>query len=59
MTSTKKQKQQNNQAPSIIATNAKLFNQNKEALKTFSNELPEEAKLPSVPTTGGLLVGLI
>ncbi|NLJ94146.1 MAG: hypothetical protein GX326_01430 [Clostridiaceae bacterium] len=55
MTSTKKaKKQQNNQAPSIIATNAKLFNQNKEALKTFSKELPEEAKLPSVPTTGGL-----
>ncbi|UAK16752.1 hypothetical protein [Sporolactobacillus terrae] len=38
----------------IITTRADEFNRKKNELKIFGGNLPDEAKLPSVPTTGGM-----
>lgn len=44
----------NNEQLGIVATNSNVFNKKKNELKSFSENLPKEADLPSVPNSGGL-----
>ncbi|KAA8747224.1 hypothetical protein [Paenibacillus sp. UASWS1643] len=42
------------QQKGIVTTRSGVFNEKKNELKSFSESLPKEAELPSVPTSGGL-----
>lgn len=44
----------NNQEIEIMTTRSNVFNENKNKLKEFSENLPKESELPSVPYSGGL-----
>ncbi|SMD84805.1 hypothetical protein BACERE00185_01339 [Bacillus mobilis] len=55
MLNTKEREQtQNNEQIGIVTTRSNVFNEKKNKLKAFSENLPEEADLPSVPISGGL-----
>lgn len=55
MVATAKEEQTlNNYQPEIVFTKANVFNEKKNELKEFSEKLPKETDLPSVPTSGGL-----
>lgn len=55
MVATAKEEQTlNNYQPEIVFTKANVFNEKKNELKQFSEKLPKETDLPSVPTSGGL-----
>jgi chromosome segregation ATPase len=43
-----------NEQTMIVSTRGEGFNKKKNELKAFSEKLPKEANLPSVPVTGGL-----
>ncbi|CAM4168231.1 hypothetical protein [Bacillus manliponensis] len=43
-----------NEQTMIVSTRGEGFNKKKNELKAFSEKLPKEAELPSVPVTGGL-----
>ncbi len=49
-----REKTQNNEQTGIVTTRSNVFNEKKNKLKAFSENLPEEADLPSVPISGGL-----
>lgn len=44
----------NNEETEIVTTRSNVFNENKNKLKAFSESLPKESELPSVPYSGGL-----
>lgn len=44
----------NNEETEIVTTRFSVFNENKNKLKEFSENLPKEAELPRVPYSGGL-----
>ncbi len=44
----------NNEETEIVTTRSNVFNENKNKLKAFIENLPKEAELPSVPNSGGL-----
>lgn len=51
----KKRKQTpNNEQTGIVTTSSNVFNEKKNELKAFSENLPKESELPSVPNLGGL-----
>ncbi|ONG61121.1 hypothetical protein [Bacillus cereus] len=55
MLNTKEREQtQNNEQIGIVTNSSNVFNEKKNKLKAFSENLPEEADLPSVPISGGL-----
>jgi len=45
---------QYNEQLGIVNTSSNVFNEKKKELKTFSENLPKKAELPSVPSSGGL-----
>ncbi|GGH86863.1 putative RNase H-like nuclease (RuvC/YqgF family) [Pullulanibacillus pueri] len=45
---------QNNEQKGNVTTSSNVFNEKKNELKAFSEKLPKEAELPSVPISGGL-----
>ncbi|MGA4718974.1 hypothetical protein [Fictibacillus nanhaiensis] len=49
-----KEESSTNDQTIIVSTRGKGFNKKKNELKAFSEKLPKEAELPSVPVTGGL-----
>ncbi|MCC2446271.1 hypothetical protein OCB02_15905 [Bacillus cereus] len=54
MNTKEREKTQNNEQTGIVTTRSNVFNEKKNKLKAFSENLPEEADLPSVPISGGL-----
>lgn len=44
----------NNEETEIVTIRSNVFNENKNKLKAFSENLPKESELPSVPYSGGL-----
>ncbi|MGH0459167.1 hypothetical protein ACQVNO_23100 [Bacillus paranthracis] len=54
MNTKEREQTQNNEQIGIVTTRSNVFNEKKNKLKAFSENLPEEADLPSVPISGGL-----
>jgi chromosome segregation ATPase len=49
-----KEESSTNEQTTMVTTRGEGFNKKKNELKAFSEKLPKEAELPSVPVTGGL-----
>ncbi|HHQ8912964.1 TPA: hypothetical protein ACSVZR_003218 [Bacillus cereus] len=54
MNTKEREQTQNNEQIGIVTNSSNIFNEKKNKLKAFSENLPEEADLPSVPISGGL-----